>query len=99
MAGTLIHPGDMLREGAVVVDRAAILGAAVPEPMLRERSPAELRERQDRARGWSLAPGSARLAVAVIAATPEGAERFRIVAVPVSEKPSGPQLAERLPGD
>ena len=86
-------------EGAIVVDHAATLGTAFSEQMLRERSPAELRERQGRAEGWFLAPGSARSAVAVIGATPEGAERFRIVAVPVSEKPSGPQLAERLPGD
>lgn len=77
-------------DGTVVVDRAATLGAAFSEQMLREWSPTELRERQDRAGGWSLAPGAARSAVALIEATPDSAERFRIVAVPVPEKSSGP---------
>ena len=87
-------------DGAVVADDAATLGPVLSESMLREQSPAELRELLERGAGWSRRPGSTHSVMAVIDAAPTGAERFRVVSVALERTAPPPKEApaEEDPG-
>jgi len=104
-AGVAVAPGTRLvvqlldGHGAVVDDEAATFGPAVPERVLREHSPDEIRERLGAGVAQWLSPGSTAAVMAVIEAAPASAERFQIVSLPPLVTQPGTQVAERFASD